>query len=159
MTKEIVFDPARLQYFIRTPYCAYFSGMPDEQVILSNRITLEVRNRRITLALLPVREEPLADAKEYLLTAMGNTGMDKTVYQPGPERMGRAFTTVILEGKLYAETLEGMLYVKARGAELEILSPAGDILAKKTGCRSHRGICFALKGELPSVQYHLSIIL
>lgn len=158
-TKEIVFDPARLQYFIRTPYCAYFSGMPDEQVMLSDRITLEVRNQRITLALLPVGEGMLADAKEYLLTAMGNTGMDKTVYQPGPKKMGRAFTTVILEGKLYAETLEGTLYVKAREAELEILSPVGDILAKRTGCKSHKGICFALDGELPSVQYHLSIIL
>ncbi|MDE7286538.1 MAG: beta-galactosidase, partial [Lachnospiraceae bacterium] len=156
-TKEIIFDPARLQYMIHTPYCAYFSGVPDDKVVLSDRIMLEVKNERITLALIPVEGDLLADAKEYTFAAMGSTGMDKTVYQPGTERMGRIFTRVVTRGKLYAETLEGALYVKAKEAELRILSPVGDVLAKMEGCRTGKGICFALDGEIPGIQYHLII--
>lgn len=156
-TKEIVFDPEHLQFMINTPSCAYFSGMPDGKVALSDRIIVEPRNERITLALLSAGELSFADTQEYILTAMGNTGMDKTVYKPGPELMGRSFTTVVLDGKLYAETLEGMLYVKADEAELRILNPVGDILAKITGCRSDKGICFTLDGDIPGIQYHLII--
>ena len=132
-TKEIVFDPANYQYKINTTHCAYFSGMPNGEISLSDRIMLEARNERITLALLGVDGKAFDDSREYILTAMGNTGMDETVYQPGPEQAGRTFTTVILGGRLYVETLEGVLYIKAEEAELFILSPVGNVLAKLEG--------------------------
>lgn len=156
-TKEIVFDPAQRQFRIQTPYCAYFSGMPKDKIILCERIMVKAENERITLALIAVGEEPLADAKEYILTALGSSGMDKTFYLPGPEKMGLRFTTAVLAGKLYAETLEGEVYVKAEEAELRILSPVGDVLAKMTGCRTEKGICFALDGGIPGIQYQLTI--
>ena len=156
-TKEIVFDPANYQYKINTTHCAYFSGMPNGEISLSDRIMLEARNERITLALLGVDGKAFNDSREYILTAMGNTGMDETVYQPGPEQAGRTFTTVILGGRLYVETLEGVLYIKAEEAELFILSPVGNVLAKLEGSKSEKGICFVLDGDIPGVQYHLII--
>ena len=156
-TKEIVFDPANYQYKINTTHCAYFSGMPNGEISLSDRIMLEARNERITLALLGVDGKAFDDSREYILTAMGNTGMDETVYQPGPEQAGRIFTTVILGGRLYVETLEGVLYIKAEEAELFILSPVGNVLAKLEGSKSEKGICFVLDGDIPGVQYHLII--
>ena len=156
-TKEIVFDPANYQYKINTTHCAYFSGMPNGEISLSDRIMLEARNERITLALLGVDGKAFDDSREYILTAMGNTGMDETVYQPGPEQAGRTFTTVILGGRLYVETLEGVLYIKAEEAELFILSPVGNVLAKLEGSKSEKGICFVLDGDIPGVQYHLII--
>ena len=156
-TKEIVFDPANYQYKINTTHCAYFSGMPNGEISLSDRIMLEARNERITLALLGVDGKAFDDSREYILTAMGNTGMDETVYQPGPEQAGRTFTTVILGGRLYVETLEGVLYIKAEEAELFILSPVGNVLAKLEGSKSEKGICFVLDGDIPEVQYHLII--
>ena len=156
-TKEIVFDPANYQYKINTTHCAYFSGMPNGEISLSDRIMLEARNERITLALLGVDGKAFDDSREYILTAMGNTGMDETVYQPEPEQAGRTFTTVILGGRLYVETLEGVLYIKAEEAELFILSPVGNVLAKLEGSKSEKGICFVLDGDIPGVQYHLII--
>ena len=156
-TEEIVFDPANYQYKINTTHCAYFSGMPNGEISLSDRIMLEARNERITLALLGVDGKAFDDSREYILTAMGNTGMDETVYQPGPEQAGRTFTTVILGGRLYVETLEGVLYIKAEEAELFILSPVGNVLAKLEGRKSEKGICFVLDGDIPGVQYHLII--
>lgn len=156
-TKEIVFDPANYQYKINTTHCAYFSGMPNGEISLSDRIMLEARNERITLALLGVDGKAFDDSREYILTAMGNTGMDETVYQPGPEQAGRTFTTVILGGRLYVETLEGVLYIKAEEAELFILSPVGNVLAKLEVSKSEKGICFVLDGDIPGVQYHLII--
>ena len=156
-TKEIVFDPANYQYKINTTHCAYFSGMPNGEISLSDRIMLEARNERITLALLGVDGKAFDDSREYILTAMGNTGMDETVYQPGPEQAGRTFTTVILGGRLYVETLEGVLYIKAEEADLFILSPVGNVLAKLEGSKSEKGICFVLDGDIPGVQYHLII--
>ena len=141
-TKEIVFDPANYQYKINTTHCAYFSGMPNGEISLSDRIMLEARNERITLALLGVDGKAFDDSREYILTAMGNTGMDETVYQPGPEQAGRTFTTVILGGRLYVETLEGVLYIKAEEAELFILSPVGNVLAKLEGSHSGGTISF-----------------
>lgn len=72
-TEEIVFDPANYQYKINTTHCAYFSGMPNGEISLSDRIMLEARNERITLALLGVDGKAFDDSREYILTAMGNT--------------------------------------------------------------------------------------
>ena len=168
-TGEIVFDSENSRFRIDTPYCAYFSGAPEEQIRLSDKITVRSRNERITLALLPkgnallptgnaqlpAEDGRLADAKEYILTAMGTSGMDETVYQPGPEMMGFAFTSVIFKGKLYAETLEGSICVKAESARLRIMSPVGKVLDEIEGRKTEDGVCFALDGQIPGVQYQL----
>ena len=91
------------------------------------------------------------------MTAMGTTGMDETTYNPGPEIMGMPFTAVEFKGKLYAETLEGTLHVKAEKAVLQILNPTGEVLAEMDGEKDKEGVFFALNGDIPGVQYHLMI--
>ena len=156
-TKEIVFDPDHSKYIVNTPYCACFSGAPDENIELSDRISIQSGNERISMTLLPVGEELLKEAKEFVLTAMGTTGMDETTYNPGPEIMGMPFTAVEMKGKLYAETLEGTLHVKAENATLQILNPVGEVLAEMDGEKAGGDICFVLNGDVPGVQYHLRI--
>jgi hypothetical protein len=156
-TKEIVFDPDHSRYMVNTPCCACFSGAPDENIELSDKISIQSENERISLTLLPVGDQLLKDAKEFVLTAMGTTGMDETTYNPGPEIMGMPFTAVEMKGKLYAETLEGAIHVKAENATLQILNPVGEILAEIDGEKVGEDICFVLSGEIPGVQYHLKI--
>ena len=43
-----------------------------------------------TLALIAKEEKPLDEAREFVLTAMGTSGMDETTMGPGPELMGNA---------------------------------------------------------------------
>lgn len=156
-TGEIIFEPDRAKFRIRTPYCGYFSGAPDKEIALSENVTVHSENERITLALLPVGEETLEKAEEFVLTAMGTTGMDETVYGKGPEMMGIPFAAVKFKGKLYAETLEGSLLVKAEEASLKALSPVGEEIGEIQGEKSEDGICFRMTGELPGIQYHLMI--
>ena len=156
-TKEIVFDPDHSRYMVNTPYCACFSGASNEKIELSDKISVQFGNERISMTLLPVGDELLKDAKEFVLTAMGTTGMDETTYNPGPEIMGMPFTAVEMKGKLYAETLEGSIYVKAENATLQILNPVGEILSEMDGEKSGEDICFTLNGEASGVQYHLII--
>ena len=156
-TKEIIFDPDHSKYMVNTPYCACFSGAPDENIVLSEKISVRSENERISLTLIPVGDKLLKDAKEFVLTAMGATGMDETTYNPGPEMMGMPFTAVEFKGKLYAETLEGSLHVKAEKATLQILNPVGEVLAEMDGENTGEDICFVLKGNVPGVQYHLCI--
>lgn len=156
-TKEIVFDPDHSKYMVNTPYCACFSGAPDENIVLSDKISVQSENERISLTLLPIEERKLAEAKEFVLTAMGTTGMDETTYNPGPEIMGMPFTAVEFKGKLYAETLEGTLHVKAEKATLQILSPVGEVLSETVGEKTGEDICFTLNGDVPGIQYCLII--
>lgn len=156
-TKEIVFDPEHAKYRVHTPYCACFSGAPDETIALSERVSVQADNERISATLLPIDAELLADANEFVLTAMGTTGMDETTCNPGPEMMGVTFTAVEFKGKLYAETLEGSIRVKAGEAVLRILNPTGEILAETEGEKIGEEIRFSLSGEIPGVQYQLSI--
>lgn len=83
--------------------------------------------------------------------------MDETTYGVGPEMMGMTFTAVEFKGKLYAETLEGILCVKAQEAVLQILSPVGEVLAERNGEQAGDQVRFVLNGEIPGVQYHLII--
>lgn len=155
-TREIEFDPDHARFKIRTSGCGYFSGAPEESIALSDEITVQAANDRISLALLPLGAEQLKDAKEYILTAVGTTGTDAQSFTPGPELMpGLQFTVVRMDGKLYAETLEGKLRVKADHATLEILNPVGDVLAVIEGQKDGDGVCFALRGDIPGIQYHL----
>ena len=156
-TKEIVFDPDHARFAVHTPYCGYFSGAPESEIHLSNRITVEAENERISLALLAKDETPLDGAKEYILTAMGTTGMDETVYGQGPEMMGIPFAAVEFKGKLYAETLEGCICVKAEAAKLEILNPVGKVIAEMSGEKRGDEVRFVLDGSVPGIQYRLMI--
>ena len=153
----MVFDPEHSRYTIHTPHCAYFSGAPEETILLSDKVSIQSRNERISISLLPVGEGGLKEAKEYVLTAMGVSGMDEAACSAGPEMMGMTFTAVEFKGKLYAETLEGVLCVKAKEAVLEILNPVGDVLAELNGEQAGEQVRFALNGEVPGVQYHLII--
>lgn len=156
-TGEMVFDPEHSRYTIHTPHCAYFSGAPEETILLSDKVSIQSRNERISISLLPVGEGGLKEAKEFVLTAMGVSGMDEAACSAGPEMMGMTFTAVEFKGKLYAETLEGVLCVKAKEAVLEILNPVGDVLAELNGEQAGEQVRFALNGEVPGVQYHLII--
>ncbi len=153
-TKELTFDPEHSRFKIRTPYCGYFSGAPEEELELSEKIHIKSENERISISLLPV-EGTLADAKEYVLTAMGKTGVDKMTATPGPEYAGIRLNIVTFAGKLYAETWEGSLRVKTEGAVLRILSPTGEVLKELTGEKSGEEVTFRLDGSTPGLQYHL----
>lgn len=156
-TKEIVFDPEHSRYSVSTPYCACFSGAPDENIVLSDRISVQSENERISLTLLPEKEKTLEAADAFVLTAMGTTGMDETTYNPGPEMMGVPFTAVEFKGKLYAETLEGSIRVRAERAVLQILNPVGEVLAEMEGEKDGAYVCFMLNGEVPGIQYYLTV--
>ena len=67
------------------------------------------------------------------------------------------FTAVAMRGKLYVETLEGCISVKAENARLEILSPVGDVLAQVEGEKAGEEVRFILDGSTPGIQYRLVI--
>lgn len=157
-TGELVFDPDHARFSIRADACGYFSGAPEEETVLSDKVTVKAANERISLALLPLGGGSLSDAKEFLLTAVGTTGTDAASYNPGPEMMpGLSFTMIRMDGKLYAETLEGSVFVKAANAKLTALDPVGRELGEIKGERRDGGVFFNMLGDLPGVQYHLVI--
>ena len=157
-TGEIVFDPDHARFAVHSGKCSYFSGAPEEQTVLSDRVTVEAANDRITLALLPMDQEGLEQANEFLLTAIGTTGTDAQSFAPGPELMpGIPFTMVRMDGKLYAETLEGSLFVRAVRAKLTVLDFTGQELGEVQGEQREDGVYFNMLGDLPGVHYHLVI--
>lgn len=154
-TRELVFDPDNARFSIHTPYCGYFSGSPEDVTILSDSISAKVRNDRISISVLPVGQKELNGAKEYLLTAMGRTGMDGTAFTQGPNYMGIPITVVTLGGKLYAETLEGELLVQAEAATLEVLNPVGEVIGTVEGKPTKDGVVISLDGSIPGIQFRL----
>ena len=157
-TGEICFDPANARFFVRNDKCGYFSGAPEEVTALSGKVTVHSTNERISLALLPLGTDDLGAAKEFMLCALGKTGTDQASYNPGPELMpGLQFTMVRLDGKLYAETLEGSLCVKAAKARLEALDPNGRLIGEIPGKAEDGCTVFVMDGKLPAVNYHLVI--
>ena len=157
-TGEIVFDPDCARFSVHAPACAVFSGKPEESIDLCDRICVAAKNERISLTLHAADGGMLDSAKVFMLTAMGNTGMDKTTMSPGPEYMpGFAMTMVHFAGKLYAETLEGTIHVKASAAKLEVLNPVGMILGQIPCQKDGEWVSFEVKGDLPGVQYRLEL--
>ena len=67
------------------------------------------------------------------------------------------FTAVEFKGKLFAETLEGCICVKAKEAELEILNPIGETIAYVEGKEENGEVRFTLDGSVPGIQYHLTV--
>lgn len=155
-TGEIIFDPDHSCFWIRTGGCAYFSGRPEEITRLSDKIWVQAENDRISLALLP-KEGSLEEADEFMLTAVGATGMDETTYTPEEVMPGINFSRVEMKGKLYADTLEGVIHVKAKKASLQILNPVGDVIACMEGEKDEDGVRFSLDGSVPGVQMELRI--
>ena len=157
-TGEICFDPDQARFSVQSEGCSYFSGAPETETVLSDKVTVRAANERISLALLPLRGDKLDGAKEFLLTAIGTSGTDAASYNPGPELMpGIRFTMVRLDGKLYAETLEGSVFVKASNAKLTALDPVGRRLGEIAGEKRDGGVYFNMLGDLAGVQYHLTI--
>ncbi len=157
-TGEIVFDPDHARFAVQTTACGYFSGAPEEETALSGKVTVRAANERISLALLPLDGDRLDTAKDFLLTAIGNTGTDAQSFTSGPELMpGLSFTMVRMDGKLFAETLEGSVCVKAGSAKLTALDPVGRELGEIRGEQHDGCIVFRMVGDLPGVQYHLTI--
>ena len=157
-TGEICFDPDHARFSVQSAKCGYFSGAPEEETVLSDRVSVRAANERISLALLPRDAEALADAHDFLLVAIGTTGTDAESFSPGPELMpGLQFTMVRKDGKLYAETLEGSVFVKATAAKLTVLDPVGRELGQIKGESRDGGVYFNMLGDLPGVQYRLSI--
>lgn len=154
-TGELVFDPQNARFSIKNERCAFFSGAPEETTVLSDDVTMKIRNDRISVSLLPVGQDKLSGASEYLLTAMGRTGTDGTTFTPGPDYMGIPVTVVTMAGKLYAETLEGTLTVRAENAELFALSTTGEIIAEVEGRRGDGAVTFELDGDIAGVQFLL----
>ena len=70
---------------------------------------------------------------------------------------GLRFTMVRLDGKIYAETLEGSLFVKASAARLSVLDPVGKALGEIKGEQRDGFVHFNMLGDLPGLQYHLTI--
>ncbi len=152
-TGELTLDSANARFEIRTPYCRSFSGAPTPEIMLTDDISVQVHNERITLTLLPIAEEnTLAQAEAYVFTALGSTGMDETTYTPAG-----FFTDVVLRGKLYADTLEGTLCVRCRAATLTALDPVGKPICDLKGTPTPEGIEFQLDGKIPAVQFLLHV--
>ena len=157
-TGEICFDPDHARFSIQSDHCAYFSGAPEEETHLSDKVAVRAANDRISVALLPLNGNNLSVATEFLFTAIGTSGTDAASYSPGPELMpGLHFTMVRLDGKLYAETLEGSLLVRANRARLTVLDPIGHELGDVAGEKRGDSIYFHIPGDLAGIQYHLVI--
>jgi hypothetical protein len=154
-TGEIITDPQNSRFQVNTPACACFSGRPDGDIALCERITAQVRNERITLTLLPEGGKPLNEATCFLLTAMGETGVDQTTLSPVELWPGIRFNAVHMEGKLFADTLEGTLTVQAAKASLELMDPTGRVIKTLQGEKTAGGVRFALSGDVPSINYRL----
>ena len=161
-TGEMIFDPDHARFAVQNDYLGYFSGAPEEETRLCDGICVRSENERITLALIPVHgkdaseKKKCSEAEEFVLTAMGKTGMDQTEYGVGAEMMGIPMTGVTLKGKLFAEGLKGSIRVKGTGARLEALDTTGELLQVIEGRQENGETVFDLDGNLAAVQYHLA---
>ncbi len=62
-----------------------------------------------------------------------------------------------MQGKLYADTLEGMIFVKSAQAKLTMLSVTGAVISEIPGTQSEDGTVFEMRGNFPAVQYLLRL--
>lgn len=152
-TGQIKFSPRNAVFTLNTEYCAFFSGKPGQKIDLTSEIEIEIRNRRISAAVLPVDKDLIKNASQYLLTIFGETGMDNTSYT----REGK-YTNVRLDGKLYADLAEGRMFVRCKTAALSVLNTTGNLLGMIEGEHDEKGgVTFILNGRLAGVHYVLDI--
>lgn len=152
-TGQIKFDPQNSVFALNTEYCVFFSGKPEQKIPLTPEIDIEIKNKRISVAVLPVDRDSIKNASRYLLTMLGDTGMDNTSYT----KEGK-FTNVKLNGKLYADMAEGILYVRCKTGTLSVLDTTGDSLGEIKGVHDEKGgMTFILNGRTAGVHYVLNI--
>ena len=160
-TGEICFDPDHARFEIHTPYISYFCGTPERRMKLEQRVCVSAENDRIAVSMMPCGKEKtkLADAKEFVLSAFGRCGNDDNIFTDGPEYMpGIKMKCIKMNGKLYAETLEGSMEVKAeKKAVLEILDTEGNVLETMEQASGNGIATFELDGNTAGVFYHLTL--
>lgn len=152
-TGEIRFAPDQSRFQIATDQFAFFSGNAIPEISLNEAVTAYPDNEKITLALL--NRGCKEGEQEALFVAMSDTGMDDTTYEPGEIMMGIPSTRIRMKGKLYVNTFEGKLSVKANHARLELLSQEGDVLTWIEADGTDGRVTLALKGDVPALQYRL----
>lgn len=156
-TGELVFNPAEGCFQIRSERCAFFSGdpIPRGDIRLARRYVARSANRRITLALLPLDGEEVSRSSRLLLTALGESGMDETVFTPQEDGV----TRVELKGKLYLDTLEGSLCIAdCPRARLWALDSCGNRVARLEGLAGRDGsLRFDFDGSLPCGSFELIV--
>ncbi|RPK31456.1 cellulase family glycosylhydrolase [Paenibacillus xylanexedens] len=152
-TGEISFDPIAGRFGIQTPGCSYFSGDPAGGITLTKDIVLDVNNDRLSAALLPLNCDHIDVAKSFLITLLGPTGMDETIFTSD------GFTTIVdHQGKLYADTAEGSLFVQSQTATLTALDTVGTPVANIIGTPTDGGVVFNLDGTIPAVHFLLEFV-
>ncbi len=156
-TGEICFAPQQKQFSVTTKEFAYFSGIPEGEVTLSDGIRIKSRNDRITLATLRRTGDESSFKTEYLLVAMSDSGMDATTSGEGGMIMGMPVTHIVMKGKLYVNTFEGEITVPAKSACLELLSQEGAVLCSIEKEAEAGEVKFVLRGDVPATQYRLVI--
>ncbi|WP_339200168.1 hypothetical protein MKY24_13215 [Paenibacillus sp. FSL P2-0322] len=149
-TGELAFDPKAGTFRIRTEGCPYFSGDPSNGIALTKDISLSLINHRISAALLPVKGTSVECSETYLLMVLGHTGMDETIFTTEG-----LFTTVDFQGKLYADTPEGTLFVRCKSATLTALDTVSTPIASIECAPAHDGVTFVLDGTIPAVHFLL----
>ena len=152
-TGELRFNATAGTFYAVTPDLAVFTGIPAEPVFLSDRFTVESRNERITLSLIPLDGRAIAASKHLLLTALGKAGNDETVYMHAEN--GRDIE-IELKGKLYLDTLEGNLVIKnCEAATLWVLDVYGNRTEKINGRSCGKDIQFDFDGSYASANYEI----
>lgn len=149
-TGELAFDPEAGTFRIRTEGCSYFSGNPAGGIVLTKDISLSLSNNRISAAAFPVNGASVERAETILLTILGETGMDETIFT-----VDGFITTVDHQGKLYADTPEGTLFVRCKSATLTALNTVGAPIASIEGTSADDGVTFVLNGTIPAVHFLL----
>ncbi len=156
-TGELVFDAANARFSIQAPYCAYFSGAPEEATPLCDRITAVIKNERMSVSLLSRDRQPLNQSKKLLLGVVGASGMDGTAQFPVEFWPGVPFTGCKFMGKLYADFWEGSLEVKAEKATLEAFDHVGNSLGFVSAEKTENSLRFSMDGKLPAAAWLLTI--
>ncbi|POR28590.1 hypothetical protein [Paenibacillus polymyxa] len=151
-TGEIHFDPIAGTFRIQTEGCTYFSGNPANDISLTKHVTLSVNNNRLSVAVLPKDSEFVDRANTFLLTLLGKSGMDETVFTK------KGFITIVdHQGKLYVDTPEGSLFARSKNATLTALDTVGTPVSDIQGTPSEGGMIFKLDGTLPAVHFLLKL--
>ncbi len=149
-TGEICFDPGMGRFQVDSPYVRIRSGNVKGYVPLANRISINCRNSKMTLVMLPLDGETCDCSHHYLILAIGESGMDKTRYEKCDN--GKDFK-MFLSGKVSLDVLEGELYIEGTEAmpEVHILDLYGKRLLQITGRKAEGGMWqYGLSGKAPS---------